>query len=404
MTITYVTIEDVSSGLFRSQVIDLLKVIVSQRNVDFEVVVVNAPWRFYKHRKVIQGYKKELVNIDINIKYYPFLPPIRYSFKSKLYLKLIIAWLSAILRITIDGKTDLLHCRSYLATYCASQVVDKPVIFDMRSLWVLENISANNLVLESPVTQYWKFIEEQCLKRSYCATAVSKWMVEYSISIVENANVKLVPIGVDASKFFFDEDARDKLRKRLNIENRLVVVYSGSLGISGINKHALIDLVNALVLSNVDFTLLIISGESKNEIDQVISSTNLVLDRVVTVSPEHHEINNWLSVADIGIHALPKQLDTPSRLGTKVIEYWSNGMPTIVCENIGEAVRYINCYGNGYVYSNGSDQSGLEDFLKITNHRIMFQDSCAEVVNEKFNMKMIAVLYYICYSNALSDT
>ena len=402
MLVTYITIEDISSGLFRTQVIDLLKVISTKQSVEFEVIVLNVPWKYRQHKRKLTEYRSELSSYPITIRYYPFLPPIRYCTKSVIYLKVAILWLSSILKVTTNKRTDLFHCRSYLATYCTHLISAQPIMFDMRSLWVLENISAGNLVADSLVTKHWVHIERQCLERSVYSTAVSKWMVDYSISKVPSANIQLIPIGVDTSKFFYNIQSRKHLRDKLGLANELVAVYSGSLGLSGVNIAALVWLINQMVATQVKFKIVFISNELKQRIVDILSRTELDQNSVIVISPEQHEINNWLSIGDLGIHSLPKQLDSGSRLGTKVVEYWANGMPVIVNDSVGDAVRYIQKSHIGLVVKDENSLPALKNFLKLSDHRKIYESECRLVAGENFDMKLIADKYLQCYISAAS--
>ena len=402
MLVTYITIEDISSGLFRTQIIDLLKIISTTQSVEFEVIVLNVPWKFRQHKRKLKEYRAELKSYPITIKYLPLLPPIRFCTKSWIYLKLVIFWLSSILKVTIGKRTDLLHCRSYLATYCSHLASSKPIIFDMRSLWVLENISAGHLVMDKLITKYWVQIEKYCLVRSVCSTAVSQWMLDYSISKVPSAKVELIPIGVDTSKFFYNTESRKKLKDKFGLDDELIAVYSGSLGLSGVNTRALEWLINQMIATQEKFKIVFISNDVKQRIVDIISRTDLIPDNVIVISPEHHEINNWLSVGDIGIHALPRQLDSDSRLGTKVVEYWANGMPVIVNENVGDAARYIHKLHIGLVVKNDNRQSELKEFMKFKGHRNAYESSCRLAACENFDMKVIADKYLHCYVSSAS--
>ena len=66
--VTYVTIEDISSGLFRTQIIDLLKVLSDKSNLKFEVIVLNAPWKYKQNKRRLKEYRLELKEYQDNLK------------------------------------------------------------------------------------------------------------------------------------------------------------------------------------------------------------------------------------------------------------------------------------------------------------------------------------------------
>lgn len=397
---TYITIEDISSGLFRTQIIDLLKVLSDKSNLEFEIIVLNVPWKYKQNKKKLKEYRLELKRYPVTIKYYSFLPPMRYCTKSSIYLSITILWLSTILKFVISSKTKILHCRSYMATFCANLVTNKPIIFDMRSLWVLENISAGNIKSNSFAHKGWNYIESYCLKNSVISTAVSKWMIDYLRPGARDLDFRLISIGVDMNKFFYNFNLAKQLRRKLNVNNKLVIIYSGSLGLSGLNIEAFCNLVAKIASTQVNFKLVILSNDSKKSLNNTLKRMPVNLD-IIVISPKQQDINGWLSVGDIGIHALPQQLDSQSRLGTKVVEYWANGMPVIVNNNVGDAAGYINDRGLGIVLS-GSELSLIElnEFLSLSDHRESYKIRCRQVVKENFDMELVSDKYLQCYFDA----
>jgi glycosyltransferase involved in cell wall biosynthesis len=401
--VTYVTIEDISSGLFRTQIIDLLKVFSDKSNLKFEVIVLNAPWKYKQNKRSLKEYRLELKEYPITIKYYSLLPPMRYCTKSSIYLSLSILLISTIFKLTISGKTKILHCRSYMATYCTNLVTKKPIIFDMRSLWVLENISTGNIKNNTLVHKYWSYIESQCIKNSVVSTAVSKWMIDYLSLKVHSSNLRLIPIGVDTSNFFYDIKLAKQLRRELEIENELVIVYSGSLGLSGVNIEALCNIITKIISTKVNFKIVFITNEPKRSVDKILKCIPKNIDSII-VSPRQRDINKWLSIGDIGIHALPKQLDSNSRLGTKIVEYWANGMPVIVNNHVGDAATYIRNRGVGIVLSDEEfNLKDLEEFLNFPDHRKAYKKKCMQVVEENFDMQLISDKYLRCYFDIIQS-
>lgn len=398
--VTYVTIEDISSGLFRTQIIDLLKILSDKSNLKFEVIVLNAPWKYKQNERRLKEYRSELKGYPIIIKYYSLLPPMRYCTKSSIYLSLSIILISTILKLAINGKTKILHCRSYMATYCTNLATKKPVIFDMRSLWVLENISTGNIKNNTLVHKYWSYIESQCINNSVISTVVSKWMIDYLNPKPHSSDLRLIPIGVDTSNFFYDAKMAVQLRQELEIDNELVIVYSGSLGLSGVNIGALCDVLTKIISTKVNFKIVFITNEPKQSVNKVLKCIPKNTDSVV-VSPRQQDINKWLSIGDIGIHALPKQLDSNSRLGTKIVEYWANGMPVIVNRHVGDAASYVRNRDIGIVLSDEDPNlKDLEEFLSFSDHRKSYKKKCMQTVEENFDMQLISDRYLQCYFEA----
>lgn len=349
MLITYLTIEDIESGLFQTQVLDILTEISNQSpDLRFEILVVNRPWLIKSHLRR----KKQLEKVlkpSIRIRYIPLLPPLRNAMSSFWYSAIFTNWLRLIFSFAIPRKSEVLHCRSYWPTQAALKSRNIPVVFDMRSLWPLENMSMGLLKPGTAAERYWLALEKECLERSAVSAAICKGIIDYVDGIVPGCKIELIPISVDKNKFRFDENERTERRAQLGWKNNTVLVYSGSFGQASINLAALKDLFSQLLQADESARLLFLTSESDEKTHALMKMVPGATDRYKVVHPKLNEIGKWLSAGDIGVHALPRQLDYTTRLGTKIVECWINGMPVIVNEYVGAAADFIKEFNVGGV-------------------------------------------------------
>jgi glycosyltransferase involved in cell wall biosynthesis len=400
--IIYFTIEDISSGLFQTQIIDTLqKVSKNEKDIDIQVLVINRPWQLIKNMKSKKRISDKIINSSIQIKYVPLLPPLRNALNSVFYSSLITWWLTILCKVFTSKKVDIIHCRSYWPTKAALNSKMAPVIFDMRSLWVLENLSMGNLRENSPSYKYWTDLEKDCLLRSNLSTAVSESMKQHVISIVPNCNIKLVPISVDIDKFGFNKTKRLINRKKLSWMSNNIFVYSGSLGMSNINQSAIKMMIKALLDCNNINRVLFLTMEDENKVTNLMNEIKIKHELYKIIHPKLEDIYQWLSAADIGIHALPRQLDSGTRLGTKVVEYWGNGLPVIVNQHVGAAAEFIESFKLGAVLKD--DQlldlnyvsQRLETALSKTREEI------ANFARKQFSSEIIAYKYLENYRECI---
>jgi hypothetical protein len=401
MNIAYLTIEELSSGLFKTQILDILdEIIIQDSTIKFDIFIVNRPWLYFKHKKILQFYRKKYNQNNFNFVYIPLLPPLRGSLKYYLYSVGISNYLKFIFKISLQKDYQLIHTRSYWPTIAVLDF-NRPLVFDLRSLWVLENISTGEIKLDSLSHYYWKNAEKECISRATVSTCVSKGMVEYVNDIYPYSNTELIPISVNQQNFCFNKLDREKNRQILNWESNLVFVYSGSLGQSGINISAIAMLFEKIIALDANYRLLIITSEPKERIERMMKTCNINEGSFRIIKPKINEIPSWLSSADIGLHALPRQLDSNSRLGTKVVEYWMNGLPIIINRNVGAAAQYIDYFKIlGYVVEDNVFDMKLRDtILDLINNR----DAISDFAIDAFSSNNIALKYINTYKCALNN-
>jgi glycosyltransferase involved in cell wall biosynthesis len=342
MHITFLVIEDVTSGLFRTQVLDLARTISDlEPEVSIRIVAVNRPWKLRSHQIALRRYRELLSVSNVSITYIPLLPPLRGAVDNPIVSEVLVTLLrlcSAF--VNLFWSVDVWHARGYWAAMALQRNRRKNLLFDPRSLWILENQSAGNLMSGSKSSQYWVKNEKAIAESSRYITVVSKGMKEYFNQRYYNPSIDVIPISAKETFFNYDSEARVRRRHQIGWQDQVIFVYSGSLGLSGINVTAIAELFR-YVMSYGGARLLILTDESADRVDNLMSMSSLQPSQFAVIRQGHGEIEEWLSAADVGLHALPRQLDSDTRLGTKVVEYWASGLPVLVNNHVGAACDYI---------------------------------------------------------------
>lgn len=404
MDVTYLTIEDIESGLFQTQVLDILtEIAIQEPQTRFEVILVNRPWLLRSHLRKKKKIEKYL-HQSIKLKYFPLLPPLRNAMSSVFYSAAVTEWLRFIYWLVIPKKSDILHCRSYWSTQAALKSKNVPVLFDMRSLWPIENMSMGLLKENSTTATYWLNLEKKCLFQSAVSAGVSKAMIVYSKEVAPESDVRLIPISVDKEKYKFNSEQRSEKRNLLKWQDNIVLVYSGSFGQSNINLKALRTLFEALLSADPSVRLLFLTMEKDHKVNELMQLVAGSDGRFQIVHPSLPEIGSWLSACDIGVHALPKQLDFATRLGTKVVEYWINGLPVIVNEHVGAAAELITENNIGSVFYDDASYNQQQLSVMIKNLVSMDRDQVAAFADMNFSTRVTARLYLEAYNVCLTKS
>ena len=231
----------------------------------------------------------------------------------------------------------------------------------MRSAWVDENIAAGGLACGGELHKRWLELEKYCLEQSYVVLGVSDSMIELAARGSAKQKYHTIPIAADGTALQFRGNSREALRAEWGWQHSLVSVYSGSLGLGRVGAGALTNLLRLLAKSQPELKFLILTNEKPGIVYSLLAHAGIDSRRARVVSVIPEILGDYLSAADFGIHALPSQPDSDTRLGTKVVEYWVNGMPAVVTSTVGAAAKIIAEYGVGYVVS-PAEQLSHEDY------------------------------------------
>lgn len=344
MKILYFTLEDIRSSLFENQVLDLL---VARKDInrsdEITLFVINKPTSFFKAMKL-----EEKLKGTIRFLYVPLSPPMRYYTSSIFINKIYIFILKLVCKFNITlSDYDVIHCRHYLPSLVMKELGAKNIHFDVRSLSLYEYVAAGKIKQGTSNFTYWLNQERKLIKYVAGLSVVSKTMINYFSDY--KRSIHYCPIIVNFDKFKFSQESRDIFREMWGWSSSNVYVYSGSFGLYGVNKDALGKLINYIINYDAKAKFLFLVSNNQKEFNDFLRdhTPNKIDYKYYSVQPK--DVSSYLSAADIGIHALPPQLDSNTRLGTKIVEYWAMGIPTLITSTIGEAADLSRQYSLGQV-------------------------------------------------------
>ena len=310
--------EDLKSGLLQDQLMNPIKQNLTDK---YEPILFNI------HRIGKGKYNDEKIRV-INI---PLLIPYKVFLFNKLYfLTPMLALFYAIILSFKMGKRDELIVRSYfpgLVAYMLNKIVNVNYVFDTRSLFVKEHgdriIGSNR--------RMWEHFEKKILQNSRKNISVSQYQNEYykSISGSDAKNI-VVHCFYNVNKFI-TTDEKNRLRKQFGIsDDDITVCYFGSLNNWWNNVDIYSNAFNELAKSGIK--ILILSQDYKtlnyNNENIIIVNTN-----------ENKNLDSLIQICDYGIILLERNSDWKTRLSVKFAAYTCNGVPSIIGQYVGEAVR-----------------------------------------------------------------
>ena len=397
MKTLYFSLEDIDSGLFDSQVLNTVIGIQRQHpEIQITLLVINQPWKTFKVKQKIERIRSQ----GIGLIYLPLSPPLRWFSSARIFTSLYILYLWLVLKLFVDLKQyKLVHCRNYLPALVIREFRNVNFFFDVRSLHAYEYVQANKIQMNSDNYNYWLENEKKLLRSAAAVTAVSKGMIGYLQDMV-NRPVDYCPIISNYDLVYFDEVARKEIRAMLGWEKFNIYVYSGSFGLYGLNKAYLARLMKFILELDTNARFLFLTSNPEAELALFLKDNGIDQNLVFGKSVKLTELTAYLSAADIGIHALPNQLDSFTRLGTKVVEYWSAGLPVILNDHIGEAAAICEQLQLGKVISLEADEvatldTNIEELLAMDRMRIR------SLTSELFSSAVVAKAYANIYTRFL---
>jgi len=380
----------------------LLKEIKRQApEISMTLVSFWQPWVVIKYRKELAQMRKELLAAGIEVENYPWaIIPSRYFLYNVMLFPIVHWWAYWLFHRVLDNRFQIVHCRSYFASLIAAQLKQEfgyRCIFDMRSLWPKEHVTAGAWTTKDCIYRMWKRLEQLTVALSDATIGVTTPMIDEIHHIEPGAKAIPIPIAVDTLELYFDEQGRNEIRKRHNWNDCLVVVYEGSFGLLNRNIYNLAEYFAFILKLWPDAHLLILTPNAGIAIPRIMRAYGIMPTQFTVKEPEPGELRRWLSAADVGIHVMPKGPDSDTRLGVKVVEYLSCGLPIIVNSNVGAAANLVYKYGIGAVVDLERARESESKLIELFQKAHLLRSLCRGVAEELFSVKSCATKYIDLY-------
>ena len=210
---------------------------------------------------------------------------------------------------------------------------------------------------------------------------------------VPAAKISIVENGVETDLFRLDPAAME-VRKQLNLEDRFLICYIGTMG----NAHGLETLIAAAeelhtALPNAMF-LLIGEGAEKERIVELAAARRLTNIRFLGQQPRER-IPAYVSVADLCLVMLKRTELFKTVIPTKLLEYMACERPVIVAVD-GQARQIVEEAGGGVFVEPENDKALVKavlDLAKDPERRRQMGASGRQYIVNKFSREKTAQNY-----------
>ena len=349
--IYYLTYNDLPSGIFSSQVIEVIKFLNKELNANVKLVSFISLRGYFGNRKKI---KKELSDAIV----LPMFPGF-HRWRTNLGLLYLL---------TLIKKPRAIIARSVLATQLALSIKRRKrtykVIYDGRGAISAEWHEYGVVSHPEMLTQIHE-LEKEVINQTDFRIAVSEqlvklWQSEFNYQ--SNKHV-IIPCTLNSvfEKIIVTDEAVQKARELIGLKkNDIVFIYSGS--IAGWQSFEL--------LNNFFKTTLKLSSNNKvlflSDKDKSITELQSRFpDQVFNKKVPHIEVPNFLVSGDYGILLREQSVTNNVASPVKFAEYLACGLGVVISENLGDYSSFVINHKCGYDINNTIDKFDKDRINKI---------------------------------------
>jgi len=195
-----------------------------------------------------------------------------------------------------------------------------PHLYDMHSSLV-QQMNNFKFTKSKFIVWFFKTIEKISLKNAKSIIVICPSLFKYASTITKASKLTTIENFMDETPEKLDEERLENLKKSLNIKDKKVIVYAGTLE----TYQGIPMLIESMKYLDESFLLILIGGDLP-QVEKLKNSLNSDKNNIILLgrkSPE--EIPYYLSIADV--------LVSPRILGTniplKVYSYLKSGIPLV---------------------------------------------------------------------------
>lgn len=390
------------SGALKSQVFELLGKIISKDN-ETSILVLNFPSlnRFVRDIGKYQSVKKYVNSLGINLVIIPILPFGRSIMPVWAIPFLLIQTIPFVLFFSWKEKINIFHSRAYLSSiilyFIKKFILKIDFIFDARGPYLLEGETYGKWESSNDNYKFWAKLEKKLFKNAKYVIAQSVGFTKYVKKILPEANVVNIPCCADVDNYNFTEKEIIKEKRNMNIQNKFVVVYSGSLG----SFHDPEFLVKAYVsiresLPNPHF--LVVTHSVSDEILESLAKNGINKSEfTIVLSPDN--LPKYIALGDIGLHVMNDLPITPLVISVKFSEYLAAGLPVIISKNMTSLTKIVETSSCGIVLDEKKQEMNKNKIEYLVKNYSEYRKNALELVNKDYSTDVVARRYSEIYDS-----
>jgi glycosyltransferase involved in cell wall biosynthesis len=249
---------------------------------------------------------------------------------------------------TLYRRPDVIHARSYLPAAAAASVAalfpEVRFLFDVRGFVGEEHLDVGDWTPDSLEYRLVKAAERDLMRRAAGVVVLTekhrRWLRDQPDLVPARTPIEVIPCCVDLERFRRDEVQRAAVRQSMNAGDRLVVVYSGTLG-SWYRAEDMARLF-ASIRRRRPALFAVYTQSDARPMRRHLEDLGVPAADVHVRSVSPADMPGVLSAGDAAVSFVTPSFSKLASSPTKVAEYLSMGMPVVMNRGVGDSDALID--------------------------------------------------------------
>jgi glycosyltransferase involved in cell wall biosynthesis len=306
-------------------------------------------------------------------------------------------------RLVKQNRIELVHARSHVPARMALALKRRfglKFIFDVRGLLADEYVDAGHWQKDSIYYSITKASERKALAAADGVVTLTEaiWPFIAKSDGLRGRQVvhEVVPCCADLNLFTFNPHERQRLRKEMGVEDRFVVVYSGSIDGWYLTEE-MADFFVTLRQHEPRAHLLWLTNGRHARIRELMQARGMTTrDYTVHTAPTR-DVPSYLSASDVGLAFIKPCFSKLASSPTKYAEYLGCGLPLVINAGVGDSDLLITRERVGTLVLNFNEEgytSAWTAAQELVKDREQTRRLTREVAERLFDVRRLGVERY----------
>ena len=384
--VLYISYNGMLDSLGQTQVIPYVREL-SRAGVQFSLLSFEKPHAYTEAgREVAKQLHRELSASGIDWHWLPYHK--RPSLAATGYD--VLAGTRYASRLVKQRNIEMVHTRGHIAATMALRLKQRfgiKFIFDIRGLMAEEYIDAGHWRERSMPVRLTKHFESRALQRADGIVVLTEriWPIlsEWEELRGKTISHEIIPCCADLDKFKFSSEHRHALRQQLDIEDRFVFVYSGSIDGWYLTEE-MADFFAVLLRKRPDALLLWLTQSNEARLRELMRARGISEDDYRIVASRPADVPGYLSASDVGLSFIKPCFSKLASSPTKYAEYLGCGLPLIINAGVGDSDALVTEHAAGVLIHEFNE----DEYAKAIDHLMNQSEELPEQGRQR--MRLIA--------------
>jgi len=269
------------------------------------------------------------------------------------------------------------------------------MIFDVRGLMADEYVDAEHWRKGSLPYRITKAMERRALSAADGIVTLTEriWPIINQLDGMLDRRVvhEVVPCCADLDLFSFSQDDRDRRRQELGVNDRFVLVYSGSIDGWYLTEN-MADFFVALRKRNPRAYFLWLTPARHERVRALMRAIGVSEADYGLIAAAPSDVPSYLSASDAGLAFIKPCFSKLASSPTKYAEYLGCGLPLVINAGIGDSDTLVTREEVGALVSDFSELEYVNAATiveQLANHAEQTRNRTREVAERLFDVRRV---------------